>query len=435
MALTWEPPEAIVLDPSQETERLESLRSLNLLENVPEDRFDRVTRLAGQFFKVPMAYVAFIESERQWFKSSFGVTAKETTRRISLCQYTIQLNEPLVIFDATLHPIARTHPMVTGEPGIRFYAGIPLKGPRGQKIGTFCVLDVEPRSFSESDIEHLKAFATIVEREVNLAGIIQTQNELLRTRQELVETQARLKHEFDDATKYVRLMLPPPLSGRESIDWIFEPSTQLGGDGLGYRRISADQIAFYVLDVTGHGVGSALLAVTALEFLRSQAVRALDFSSPAEVMDRLNRTFQMKQHAGKFFSVWYGVYSHSKRQVTYANAGHPPALLLTWTGDRPVLTKTEPGGPTLGVLPETETPERTIDFPKGSELHLFTDGLYEVLDGKKGRGSHDEFLAHLETQVREQKPLYDAMLQWLDRARAQGTIDDDVSLLRFMTKR
>ncbi len=435
MALTWDLPETNVFDPALEADRIKALRSLELLEDVAEDRFDRVTQLAAEFFKVPMAYVAFLEEDRQWFKSKFGVCSIATQRNISLCQYTIRRTEPLIIPDATVDPVVKNHPMITGEPHIRFYAGVPLTGPGGQNIGTFCLLDTKARPFPPQQVEQLKAFATIVEREINLAGIIQTQSELLLTREELVKTQDRLKHEFEDAAKYVRLMLPPPLAGRESIDWHFEPSLHLGGDGLGYRRINSDQIAFYVLDVTGHGLGSALLAVTALELLRAQ-VKGLDFSKPFSVIERLNNTFQMKNHAGKFFSVWYGVYSHSMRQITYANAGHPPALLLTRDGCcSSVLTKTAPGGPTLGVLPEIVVPETTIDFPRGSELCLFTDGLYETRDIQKEHGSYNEFLAYLQKEMPIEKSLYETMLQWLDQARARRSIDDDVTLLRFMTKR
>jgi sigma-B regulation protein RsbU (phosphoserine phosphatase) len=326
--------------------------------------------------------------------------------------------------------------MVTGEPHIRFYAGVPLSGPRGQKIGTLCLLDLKARSFSDEQMQQLAAFAAIVEREINLSEIIQTQHELLNTRQKLVEVQNRLKREFEDAAKYVRLMLPPPLEGREIIDWQFLPSAHLGGDGLGYRRINADQIAFYVLDVTGHGLGSALLAVTALELLRSRTVREIDYSSPAFVVERLNRTFQMKDHAGKFFSVWYGVYSHSARTVTYANAGHPPPLLLTTNQDgTKTLSKTAPGAPALGVIAEISAPETTIEFPRGSQLCIFTDGLYETIGRDKEHGSYNEFVAHLEKEVAGGKPLYESMLHWLDRARDEKSIDDDVSLLRFMTKR
>ena len=202
---------------------------------------------------------------------------------------------------------------------------------------------------------------------------------------------------------------------------------------MGYRRINDDQLAFYVLDVTGHGLGSALLAVTALELLRNP-VAQVDFSSPAVVIERLNRTFQMKDHAGKFFSAWYGVYSRSARTVTYANAGHPPALLLTRRDGALELSQTTPGGSVLGIMPEIHSPETTIDFSPTSELYLFTDGLYELPDTQGGRGSYDEFLAYLEGQVHEGKQAWDAILYWLDHARNRHMIDDDVTLLRFATK-
>jgi sigma-B regulation protein RsbU (phosphoserine phosphatase) len=315
---------------------------------------------------------------------------------------------------------------------VRFYAGVPLSGPRGQKIGSFCLIDTQPRDFAEEDLARLVAFAAIVEREINLGQIIQTQNDLLDTRQKLVETQAELTHELADAAKYVRLMLPPPFDSEETLNWHFHPSTHLGGDGLGYRRIDDDLFAVYVLDVTGHGLGSALLAVTALELLRNRAAQ-VEFARPAAVIDRLNRTFQMKDHAGKFFSVWYGVYSRSRRQLTYANAGHPPAVILTGENGRPKLTRTTPGGSVLGIMPEIQSPEVTIDFPAGSELYIFTDGLYELADPKGGRGSYDEFFAWLENETKQGRAPWQAMLDWHAEAHQKHLVDDDVTLLRFAT--
>jgi len=431
----WPDAPPLTLDPVREAERLEDLRSLKLLDTEPEDRFDRITRLAADFFQIPTAYVAFIDSDRQWFKSRVGLCPTETTRDFSFCQYTIHRNEPLIIPDARLHPIGQNHPLVVGEPYVRFYAGVPLAGPRGHKIGTFCLIDTAPREFGDGAVASLLAFAALVEREINLSEIIQTQNELLDTRQQLVATQEKLHREFSDAAKYVHLMLPPPFSGEEIIDWQFHPSIQLGGDGLGYRRINDDQLAFYVLDVTGHGFGSAFLAVTALELLRNRnPASQIDFSRPAMVIERLNRSFQMKDHAGKFFSVWYGVYSRSARTITYVNAGHPPALLLTRKNGAFQLNKTVPGTSVLGIMPEMHAVETIVEFSPTSELFLFTDGLYELLDSQGGRGSYDEFLAYLEAEVHGDKPAWDAILSWLDRARDRRMMDDDVTLLRFATR-
>ena len=437
MSATLElPPETgrfdLVLDPIQESERLDALRSLNLLDTCPEERFDRITQLAAQFFQVPMAYVAFIDRDRQWFKSGWGLCGQtQTTRDSSFCQYTIQKSEPFVIPDTLLHPIGKNHPLVVGEPFIRFYAGVPLTGPRGQKIGTFCLADKKSKEFSAEDLARLVAFAALIEREVNLGEIIQTQNELLETRQELIHTKEELHKELADGANYVRAMLPQPLVGKESIEWQFHPSTQLGGDGLGYRRLDDDKLAIYVLDVTGHGLGSALLAVTAMELLRNRAAQ-VDFFRPSVMIDRVNRTFQMKDHGGKFFSLWYGVYSRSAKTITYSNAGHPPALLHRF--QEKTLIKTDSSGIVLGILPEIQPVETTIDFPDGSELYLFTDGLYELCDPAGGRGSYNEFIAYLEKQTELGKPVWDSMLHWLDRARDKRAIDDDVSLLRFTTQ-
>lgn len=431
----WPGAPPLTLDPVLESERIEALRSLKLLDTGPEERFDTITRLAAEFFRVPTAYVAFIDRDRQWFKSSVGLCPGETARNMSFCQYTINRDEPLVIPDTHLHPIGRNHPFVVGVPYVRFYAGVPLAGPRGQKIGTFCLIDTVPREFGDEAVTSLIAFAALVEREVNLGEIIQTQNELLNTRRQLVEAQEKLNREFSDAAKYVRLMLPPPLAGEEIIDWQFHPSMHLGGDGLGYRRIDDDQIAFYALDVTGHGLGSALLAVTALELLRNRNTASrLDFSSPAAVIERLNRSFQMKDHAGKFFSVWYGVYSRPARTITYVNAGHPPPLLLTRTNGATRLEKTASSAPVLGIMPEIHAPETTIAFSPDSELYLFTDGLYELLDAQGGRGSYDEFLAHLEKEVDGGRQAWNAILSWLDHARTRHMMDDDVTLVRFATQ-
>ena len=429
----WLDAPVLTIDPLLEKARVEDLRSLKLLDTPDEDRFDRITRLAADYFHVPVAYVALMDSDRQWLKSEVGACPRETARNMTFCQYAIQGDGPLIITDARVHPIGRNHPVVVGEPYVRFYAGVPLAGPRGHKIGTFCLVDMQPREFDAKSIAALVGFAALIEREINLGEIIQAQNQLLETRHQLIETQRKLNRELSDAAKYVRLMLPPPLDGEEIIDWQFHPSTHLGGDGLGYRRINDDLIAFYILDVTGHGLGSALLAVTALELLRNPAAQ-IDFSRPAVVIDRLNRTFQMKDHAGKFFSAWYAVYSRSARTITYANAGHPPALLLTRRNGSLELSKTAPGVSVLGIMPQIQVQETIIDFPPTSELYLFTDGLYELVDARGERGSYDEFLAYLEGEVREGKPTWDTLLSLLDHALSQRMLDDDVSLLRFATK-
>src|SRR5277367_6853065 len=122
----------------------------------------------------------------------------------------------------------------------------------------------------------------------------------------------------------------------------------------------------------------------------------------------------MKDHAGKFLSVWYGVYSHPEQCITYANAGHLSPLLLTREeiGAGLVLMKTTPGGSLLGVFSEIEAHGTTIKFPAGSELFLFTDGLYETRGVGQQHGSYDEFLRHLQARISAGHPAYDSILLW-----------------------
>src|SRR5471030_451435 len=120
----WPEAPPLVLDPVLESERLDALSSLNLLDTAPEERFDRVTRLASQFFQVPISYVALIDGDRQWFKSQQGFCQVQTGRGVSFCQYTIHCDEPFIIPDTHLHPMGRNHPLVVGDTFVRFYAGV-----------------------------------------------------------------------------------------------------------------------------------------------------------------------------------------------------------------------------------------------------------------------------------------------------------------------
>lgn len=149
-----------------ETERLSKLRALAILDTPAEERFDRVTRVAKRIFNVPIAVVSLIDENRQWFKSCFGLDVSETPRSISFCGHAILGHGPLVIEDALLDQRFADNPLVTGEPHIRFYAGQPLSGAGGQALGTLCIIDNQPRQFSEEDCQLLADLAQMIEHEI-----------------------------------------------------------------------------------------------------------------------------------------------------------------------------------------------------------------------------------------------------------------------------
>ncbi len=153
--------------PQDEQARVETLRSLGILDTPPEERFDRLTRMAKRLFGVPIALVSLVDENRQWFKSCFGLSVSETTRDISFCGHAILGNGLFIIPDTIEDDRFADNPLVLNDPYIRFYAGCPLKGPDGSKLGTLCIIDRQPRSFGKDELEALVDLAAMVEREIS----------------------------------------------------------------------------------------------------------------------------------------------------------------------------------------------------------------------------------------------------------------------------
>lgn len=151
--------------PKNETLRLSALEAAQLLDTPPEERFDRITRLAARTFDVPICLVSLIDKDRQWFKSCYGLGVRETARDISFCGHAILGADTFVVENALQDERFADNPLVTGEPDIRFYAGAPLEDRNGFRLGTLCLIDKKPRTFSSDDQETLRDFADLVERE------------------------------------------------------------------------------------------------------------------------------------------------------------------------------------------------------------------------------------------------------------------------------
>ncbi len=152
--------------PVNEPERVTTLRSMNILDTPPEERFDRLTRLARRLFDVPIALVSLVDSNRQWFKSCQGLGVSETSRDISFCGHAILGDQVLMIPDATNDERFHDNPLVTGAPHIRFYAGCPLRVGNGSKIGTLCLIDSRPRILDAEERDLLRDLASMAEQEI-----------------------------------------------------------------------------------------------------------------------------------------------------------------------------------------------------------------------------------------------------------------------------
>uniref|UniRef100_UPI0039A5DFFA response regulator n=1 Tax=Nostoc piscinale TaxID=224012 RepID=UPI0039A5DFFA len=163
--------------------------------------------------------------------------------------------------------------------------------------------------------------------------LYQTNQELQKLAQDLQLQKQLLETELNEAADYVKSILPKPLSGLISINSRFFPCRQLGGDCFDYYWLDEDNLAIYLLDVSGHGLAAALPSISIHNLLRSQSLPHTNLYNPSEVFHSLNKVFQMDKQNNQYFTIWYGVFNRISSQLTYASAGHPPALLFSPTTD------------------------------------------------------------------------------------------------------
>ncbi|HBP90265.1 MAG TPA: MBL fold metallo-hydrolase [Nitrospirales bacterium] len=152
--------------PDNEEGRLAALTNLKILDTDPEERYDRIARIASDSFEVPIALVSLIDRDRQWFKSCIGLNVNETPRDMAICAHAILEDRLLIVPDTFLDPRFADNPLVTGEPRIRFYAGCPLRLPDGNVIGTLCLIDSRPRQLDGRKINLLRDLGKLVETEL-----------------------------------------------------------------------------------------------------------------------------------------------------------------------------------------------------------------------------------------------------------------------------
>lgn len=223
-----------------ESQRIQALQDLGILDTPPEERFDRLTRLARRVFDVPIALVSLVDTNRQWFKSHDGLEASETPREWSFCAHAIDQGSMLVVTDALNDVRFRANPLVLGDPSIRFYAGQPISAPGGSLIGTLCIIDHEPRELSPDDVDVLVDLARMVEQEIAVAR--------LATVDELTGLSNR---------RGFNMLARQALAMCERTD---RPATLLVFDLDGFKELN---------DALGHAAGDAALSSFAADLLAS----------------------------------------------------------------------------------------------------------------------------------------------------------------------
>ncbi|SFT42924.1 GAF sensor signal transduction histidine kinase [Lishizhenia tianjinensis] len=164
-----------------EKKRIKELESYSILDTLPEADYDAITKIAAQICDTEISLVSLVDADRQWFKSHLGIDATETPREYSFCSRAIVSQKDIYIIDnAKEHPTYKDNPLVTGPPHIMFYAGVPLEGNDGYKLGSLCVIDSEKKQLSEAQIEALIALGKQVENLLKLRKNQMVLDEIIR---------------------------------------------------------------------------------------------------------------------------------------------------------------------------------------------------------------------------------------------------------------
>ena len=248
----------------------------------------------------------------------------------------------------------------------------------------------------------------------------------------LKESQERLAGELSQAAKYVVSLLPERLEGDVRTDWLFIPSIELGGDAFGYHWLDANNFAMYLLDVCGHGVKAALLSISVMNVLRNQLLAATDFRSPSEVLGSLNNAFQMERNNDLYFTIWYGVYDKQARRLTYANGGHPPAILLAGTSQQTAepISLSKPGM-IIGAFPGAPFKAEAKDLQEFSRLYIFSDGIYEVARPDGTMMKYSDFTDILVSSTRGSGSVIAQTVDAIRSVRGGDQFEDDISIVEI----
>jgi GAF domain-containing protein len=198
-----------------ESERLKLLESYSILDTLPEIDYDNITAIASEICNTPISLVSLIDSKRQWFKSHHGLNVSETTKDYAFCAHAIiDPNDIFIIQDARKDERFFDNPLVTGEPNVIFYAGVPLVGENNLPIGTLCVIDNKPKLLSQTQIHALKALANQV---MNLLELRKTKARL----EQALEDVEQINQELESFAFIAAHDLKSPLNNISSITNLF----------------------------------------------------------------------------------------------------------------------------------------------------------------------------------------------------------------------
>jgi phosphoserine phosphatase RsbU/P len=246
----------------------------------------------------------------------------------------------------------------------------------------------------------------------------------------LAESQRVLAGELNEASDYVRSLLPAPQEKPLRVRWDFKSCSSVGGDSFGYRWLDDDRFMVYLLDVCGHGVGAALLSVSVMNTLSTGTLEGADLCAPDQVLVKLNDLFEMEKHNYMYFTIWYGVYNIQTGELTYATAGHPPALLFSNAEEKPVQQLIQPALP-IGTMPDIEFNVGSATIQAGDRLYVYSDGVYEIQLSDGSEMQLDAFVDLLKTPPPADEDGLKTIRYQVGELQDRHHFDDDFTLVEI----
>jgi len=241
------------------------------------------------------------------------------------------------------------------------------------------------------------------------------------------EAYKKLDDELLEAATYVKSLLPAPFEDKFiKTSWKFIPSTQLGGDAFGYHWLDSTHFAVYLFDVCGHGVGAALLSISILNVLHTQALVGVNYFDPKSVLTALNQTFPMEDNSDRFFTMWYGVYDTTKREIIYADGGHPPAILFTGpSAEKALPYQLKTHGMAVGACNNSPFDNATCPVDKYGKLYVYSDGLDEISKPDGSFISIDDMIQVLGKQLQGHEDALSNIVKYgVDHNKGRPFLDD-----------
>lgn len=337
-----------------EQRRQSAVEALEILDTEPEDRFDRITRMAQQLFDVPMVSITLLDDERQWRKSHLGLT-REAPRADSFCDLTVRTDAPVIIGDTIADERYRDNPFVAGDPHLRFYAGEPIHAPGGEAVGTLCVVDVQPRTLTAAELRLLRDLADWVQAELDR------------------------DEELDRTAVVQRALLPrrKPTAPGYDVAAACEPGERIAGDFYDWYDAEG---GFHVTvgDVVGSGSPIAIIAASVRAALRSASAFADLVPAVAEASRMVEEELD---RLAAYTSVFHARIDGDGR-VRFVDAGHGLAFVVRRTGD---IERLETSTLPLGIA-GAERPERSVSLADGEGLLVISDAVFDALGGEAGLG-------------------------------------------------